>query len=159
MPANSLLILQELRDKGRTSLLPWPKPRRRFGVECRRVAFAHDGRALAGVFQESFVGFRVVSWDLKEQTVVADHPIADRLIQHPGFHPGAGPRIEWLPDGNAWMLYGQSLIDRQTGKLRGSIPLNEIHWQHLIRVLTRQYVVRCTNEEVRIMPLPQLKKE
>jgi serine/threonine-protein kinase len=157
LPGNGLLVLQELRDNARATVLALPKQRGNFALGCRRLAFAPGGSELVGLFEEPFVGLRLVSWDVKRGAVSADHAVPKGSVRAEFFYPREGPVLEWLPGRKCWLLYGQALIDVQTGELRGAIPLQHEHRQHLIWVLTARYAVEVTEAEVHIFPLPHPK--
>src|SRR5262249_12539164 len=81
LPGNHLLVLQELRENARATVLALPKQRGNFGLNCWRLAFSGDGSELSGLFEEAFLGLRMVSWDVKRGTVAADHPLPKDCIR------------------------------------------------------------------------------
>jgi serine/threonine-protein kinase len=157
IPGGNLLALQELRPGARPTVLAMPKQRGSFAPNCRKLVFTADGTELAGLFEEPFIGLRVVSWDLKRGAVSKDHPIAKGTVQHEFFYPREASPLEWLPGRSGWLVYGQALIDYQNGNVRGRMQPPNTHRQNAIWVLTGTYAVEVSDREVRIITLPQAK--
>src|SRR5206468_3742222 len=123
-----------------------------FGPKYRGLAFSEDGGELAALVEDTFVGWRVVTWDFQKRAVKADHPVPKGDF-HGEFFYREGPPIEWLPGRKGWVLFGQAVIDYQTGGQRATLPIENEHRQNLRRVLTPQHVVECTPQDVRIVPI------
>ncbi len=159
VPQNDQLLVQELRDGAAPSIRALPQPRRPpFNMRCSGLSFATDGNSLSGVFDEPFDGKRVVRWDVRNGTLQgspsADHAFPKDFIKHEAFY--GGPRIECLPGGAGWLLYGHILVDA-AGKARDLFPRTGPFNQPIVRVLTAQYLVECAEREVRLVPVPQPK--
>ena len=62
-----------------------------------------------------------MTWDLATGKRTARH----RFDKDPVANPAAirGPAIEWLPKGDGWLLYGQALVDVQSGSVYWQIPV------------------------------------
>lgn len=80
------------------------------------LAFSPNGKELAGLFPSGRAG-RLVVWDLTNGSITIDH----RIPGAPSFRVADvayvnGSKIDWLPDGNAWLIDGHALVDRETGQ-------------------------------------------
>jgi hypothetical protein len=76
---------------------------------------------LAGVFEW---GGRpsILCWDTATRKLLSNQTIDDKYGLR-RFRNDLGRAIEWLPDRSAWLVYGQALIDRQTGHWLWALPV------------------------------------
>jgi hypothetical protein len=74
---------------------------------CRKLAFSHDARELAALFDT-----RVVSWS-HEGLVTSDH----RLPKHWYRRGASDDGLDWVPGRRGWLLFGRYLFDRQAGRV------------------------------------------
>jgi len=153
MPRSNQLVLLELQENAKPRSVELPKARQ--GAGCRRLAIAHDGSEVSGLYEQVFVGFHILSWDLKTGASNREHLVPNGCFAD--FFYREGPPIEWLPEKKGWMLYGQAVIDSQKGGLAGAIPLDNQLSPHVIRVLTSQYAVEYTGTELTIIAMPKPK--
>src|SRR5205823_120712 len=87
--------------------------------DCLGMTFSNDGKELAAVFQSS--GYpRILCWDMSNGKLVADHRLKDDTLKRAANDPGRA--VEWFPDREAWLVFGQSIIDRQTGQRIWMLP-------------------------------------
>jgi serine/threonine-protein kinase len=159
-PGANLIIVQELKEDAAATVLSLPKQRGSFAPNCRRVAYAEDGKEVAALIEDTFMGWRIATWDFKKSALKEEHVVPDGSFKAPFFYPREGPAIEWLPGHKGWFLFGQGVIEARTGALRGVLgfegPAGE-HRQPLRRILTAEHAVEVTATEVRIIPLPAAK--
>ena len=81
------------------------------------LTFSPDGSELAGVFAPG-TDTKVIVWDVAKGEVLVDHLIKGMVkLNTPGGQNTPGHTLEWLPDGSAWLLYGHTLVDRNSGRL------------------------------------------
>lgn len=79
------------------------------------LAFSPDGKKLAALFARQGAGF-VICWR------VADvKPIGEYEIAVPAAGGGQERGLEWVHNGSAWLIMGNTLIDAGDGKLLGQL--------------------------------------
>jgi hypothetical protein len=112
---NVRVLLYDLTSGELCGELPLPA-----GSACQGLSFAADGKALAGLIKAGGV-MHLLAWDLATGKKTADH----KFDKEPVTNPGAirGPAVEWLPKGGGWLLYGQALVDAQSGSVYWRIPV------------------------------------
>jgi hypothetical protein len=86
------------------------------GLGCHLVAFAPEGTHVAGLFS-NFQKLTVLIWDLGSGMQVADH--AAQPFHAPFYD---GPKLAWSPDGKGYLLNGEAIYDRATGKVLWKLP-------------------------------------
>lgn len=92
----------------------------KFRFALRGLAFSPDGDELA-VLAEDNGKTRLSCWKWKTGAPVCDL-FFDQAIPVPrGFHNSARG-LDWLPDGSGWVVQGQSVIDKRTGKQTMMLP-------------------------------------
>jgi WD40 repeat protein len=98
------------------------------------LAFSPDGTELAGLFHAASRS-RLIAWDVVRGEVVVDH-VFDRDLsweaKHTAFYEGRS--VTWLPDSNGWLVFGQLVIDRRSGGLRGAIPVDLLDFHFAPRI-------------------------
>src|SRR5947209_12711854 len=95
-------------QKGATVPLPEAKP---FGYGCEGLAFSADAKRLAGVFKGGNKPTALV-WQADGGKLTAELPLTDAPKN--GFFNG--PKFQWSPDGKACLVYGELVIDPESGK-------------------------------------------
>jgi WD40 repeat protein len=88
---------------------------------CAGMTFSNDGKELAAVF-EAAGGPRIVCWNIATGKTDVDHTLNSHF-QIRRLPDDQGRALEWLPSGNAWLIYGHALIDRPSGRRIWSLPL------------------------------------
>jgi Leucine-rich repeat (LRR) protein len=80
------------------------------------MMFSADGKELA-LLSESNRGTNIDSWDLVGNRLACSYSIpASTLSRMKTRGKYFGRHLEWLDDGSGWLLRGEVLIDRRTGK-------------------------------------------
>lgn len=98
---------------------------------CQGLAFSPDGTRLTALC-EHFQKFHLVTWTLKDGATASDVPIELR----PNF-AYQGPKVVWSPDGEGWLVQGETVVDAQTGKSLWQIGDKELKGlRHLLAVHT-----------------------
>lgn len=121
IPGDSLLRVYDLSAGKAVGEATLPKPKSEGTWKCLGMTFANDGKALAGAFDVDGKT-RVVSWEIASAKVMADHLLDETEgVRRAAGEPGRP--VEWLADGEGWLLFGQTLIDRQSGRRIWSLPL------------------------------------
>jgi hypothetical protein len=88
---------------------------------CEGIAFSPDGTLLALCLKSGSKG-RILAVDVTAGKVVADHKYPQslkRMVRSASRHKG--PALEWLPDNSGWLVHGDTVLDRATGKPRFSV--------------------------------------
>jgi hypothetical protein len=79
------------------------------------LSFSPDGKEIAGLYFES-PGGRLMAWDIEKGTVSVDYHLAAGPTFPVGGQFVGGPKIDWLPDGSAWLLADHAIVDRDNGR-------------------------------------------
>jgi S1-C subfamily serine protease/WD40 repeat protein len=83
-------------------------------VHCRGLGFSRDASELAGLFDAGADSF-ILCWKVDSGKLLVRHAFPrpfDRLFPAAGTYPGQP--IEWLEDKSGWLVFGVSIIDRET---------------------------------------------
>jgi hypothetical protein len=92
--------------KGEAIPLPEAKP---FGYGCEALAYSADGKQIAGLFKGAAKP-TILCWS--DGKLVAEYPVSDPF-KNVFF---SGPKLQWSPDGQGWLVNGELAVDRETGK-------------------------------------------
>jgi WD40 repeat protein len=94
-------------DKAQTINIPKPQP---FGYRCEALAFAPDGAMIGGLFKKAN------QWAVLAWKVDGGAPVVEEVLElkQPFFD---GKRLQWSPDGSAWLVNGEVIVDSQSGKV------------------------------------------
>ncbi len=119
------------------------------GGGCLGLAFSPDGKSLAGLFQT-----RLVVWNLAS----SGDKIVDRLIDKEGPRWSGtsyqGPAIDWMADGSALVLHGQTLLDPTTGGNFWSLPMAQDNKARRVFAGTLAVYKSATSRSLTFEPLP-----
>jgi hypothetical protein len=98
-----------------------------FGQDAQGMAFSPDGAELAAVF-ESFGKVRILCWKVADGSVAADTGFDDKggIKRQFGYE---GPAIQWIPGLDAWLVFGEAVIDRTTGQKVYAFPFDRQNYQ------------------------------
>lgn len=105
-----------------------------FEAECRGLAFSRDGKELAGVFTEAFQSPTIRAWTVEGGREAAMLAIPERLLGQRALGD-RGPAIQFLPDGDGFLVYGQGIFDRRTGERIGELPFEHGRYPQAPRVI------------------------
>ena len=125
------------------------------------MRFSPDGSELAAMIGDP-LGRRLLVWDVANGSVLVDHLIraggdaADLTAWNTSFE---GPLIEWRPDGTAWLVNGQVIVDRSGGRptwLLSTVPHEAHPGRRLLLDGERMLVVTgsVSSEHLAMVPLP-----
>lgn len=92
-----------------------------FELKCQGLAFTPDGKELAGVF-DAF-GTHVLCWDVATGQLAARYDFEEKSGLKFTLDRKVGA-IDWLGDKTGWLLFGQFIVERQTGQKIYTIPNN-----------------------------------
>jgi hypothetical protein len=114
----SIYDLVELQEAGEI-LVPRTEP---FALRCQGLAFSSDGVELAGLF-EGKNKFDLRTWSMDKGEAKVNHALPDNVPQARtrAFGGGVLP-LQWWPERKGWLLYGNSLIQYDTGAEVAEIP-------------------------------------
>ena len=101
---------------------------------CGGLAFSPDGTELAGLFESGGTEMRLLGWNVDAGSIAFNHDISDALGSD-GFSIFRGAHVEYAPDGQALLVRGRSLVERQTGALLMQIPVGSRNLGHPLRLL------------------------
>ncbi|HEY8504754.1 MAG TPA: hypothetical protein VIL46_09240, partial [Gemmataceae bacterium] len=100
-----------------------PRPEKQHSrYECKGLAFSPDGKELAGLFAEGLSNDQMIAaWDLArgEQTHAHVFPAEGGIRWY------KGPAIDYLPDGQAWLVSGKLVVEHDTGTLLTKLNVGE----------------------------------
>ena len=128
-----------------------------FNPDCKGVAFSDDGTAIAAVF-ERLGKVRIVSWDVADGKQTADHTAPATPAEKINVPPLYADRgIQWLTDKSGWLVFGSSIVDKETGKKVWSLPYDNQNFTLSPRRLVdneRALIVFGGNKVLRVAPVP-----
>ncbi len=96
-------------------------------LDCKGMAFSPDGTALAGLFTSSAAA-HLICWDATSGKLASDFR-AEGPDPYGKSYSYEGQAVQWLPDGSGWLIYDQSLVERQSGQVVWSIPFDPVRYQ------------------------------
>ncbi len=143
------VLLCDLKGGHRAGELPLPA-----GSKCLGLAFSPDGQSLAGLFRIDN-STRILAWNLDAGTGSA-HLMLDPAAV-PKVSVYQGPALEWLPEGDGWLLYGRALVDRKSGAVYWRLPAEDRDWtpRHVLPGGRVAYVKGSGKERALVVePLP-----
>ncbi len=85
-----------------------------YSAYCKGTAFSPDGEELAGLFEVSSKPI-ILCWNTRSGKLEAEHRFEDRndLPNSFGYNSRA---IDWLTFQDAWLVRGETVVDRQSGQ-------------------------------------------
>ena len=128
-----------------------------FGIHACGATFSADGNELAVAYEKNGMGYVFVillADGSVTQTVRCDQTLKELVDEH-GYQ---GPALEWLPDKSGWLVYGNGILDRKTGKLCVRFPRDALQSQPR-RILDSDHVVSVfytANRQMalQVVPIP-----
>jgi hypothetical protein len=81
------------------------------------LAFSADGSLLAAISTTGRAA-SVLVWSAADGKLVADVTLEGGRVG--GFYDG--PKIQWVPDGSAWLVHGDTVYDRESDKVLFRVP-------------------------------------
>jgi len=123
------------------------------GFSVKGMVFSPDGSLLAAM-SDGGDQARILVWSMKDGKLA--HDISLEKILFAFFD---GPKLEWLPDGSGWLLNASIVVDRETGKIIWTHPLN--HTRSPRRAMDTGSIVYLdsTNRDARKLMIATTSKE
>lgn len=87
---------------------------------CQGIAFSPDGNRVACLFKTG-AATRLRAWDMGNGFQTADFTFDKAPMANVAAF--RGPAIDFVPQGGSWLLYGQALVEDQTGTVYYRIPV------------------------------------
>ncbi len=107
------LLLYDLNKGKPIEVISLGKPQGSFWFDCLALQFAPDGTEVAGIFRSSADNMQLRSWNLGTGKNVVDLRVPSDLGNSAISYPSRA--LEWMPDGSGWLLWGKSILDRNSG--------------------------------------------
>jgi hypothetical protein len=156
------LLFWNLRTGEQVGTLEFQRPTDPWG-QASGLAFSNDGRYLAMLWrlgEKPNRWGRLLCWDLTTRQKVHDHEIGyvTRDIDSLWFK-GGKHSLQWMPDGNGWLLFGHLIVRRQDGAIIGRVPPEPNSLGPMERVFVgRDHITSFTGglgPKVSVVPLPK----
>jgi hypothetical protein len=87
---------------------------------CQGIAFSPDGKWVACLFKTGAVT-HLRTWDMGNGFQAGDFTFDKAPVANVAAF--RGPAIDYVPQGGSWLLYGQALVDDQSGAVYWRIPV------------------------------------
>lgn len=88
------------------------------------LAFSPDGQELVAL-AEAWGKWYITCWNLSDGKVIAHHgPFDKGEVKQPGGFEGL-PSIQWLPHQDGWLVFGEAIVEKQSGKKVESLPYGD----------------------------------
>jgi hypothetical protein len=99
-------------------------------VDPTGIAFSPDGDRVALLFEHAGNAL-IAGWKVNETRQYYEHLFPGSSFHEEGALPFTGQPILWLPDGNAWLLYGHAVVDNESGRVIADLGIKKITQQHV----------------------------
>jgi WD40 repeat protein len=120
--SNHALHVYSTEDGREVAMEPLPKGENNWDLNGKGMAFSPDGKELVAL-AEAFGKFYLLLWDATNGKLMAQHgPYQREEIKQHGYE---GQAVQWLPNQDGWLVYGEAMIERQSGKKVESLPFND----------------------------------
>jgi len=115
------------------------------GPICQGLAFSSDGAEVAGMFKAGNQEV-IAAWNVATGKLEAEHDVTDIIANQQT--PLYAPNLEYLPDGQAWLVRNNFVIDRQTGSsLLKLHPERVVGFRSRLRVLSNDSMLVVSDEK------------
>jgi hypothetical protein len=93
----------------------------------RGAAFSPTGKELAAFFMvlNQFHSPRIIVWNLADGSLTADCAVSDNLLHEIHGAVFAAPSVQWMADGQGWLLNGRYAVARELGRLCWEYPCKQ----------------------------------
>jgi hypothetical protein len=83
------------------------------------AAFSPNGKELAAFFMvlNQFHSPRIIVWNTADGSLTADRAVSDNLLYLIHGAVFAAPAVQWMADGQGWLLHGRYAVARKLGRL------------------------------------------
>src|SRR5262249_37292406 len=112
-----------------------------------------DGKQVAGLF-EHFGKHRVLNWDLATGKQVGDHELEP--FRSPFYD---GLKFVWSPDGLGWLVNGEAVYDRDSGRVLWKLPQKPGHGGRVHLVAINQAIQLAEVDRKRFLTAHHMTKE
>jgi hypothetical protein len=109
------------------NIQPWAKP--------AGMAWSPSGQNVAAFWDDGQGRCLLVDFKLVGDPKKPAHAYPYETAPYPALtyqSYGGGRTFDWLPDGNSWLMFGQYVIDVETGKALGDLGLPQPKSQHVL---------------------------
>ncbi|MFO0956229.1 MAG: hypothetical protein U0800_02050 [Isosphaeraceae bacterium] len=102
---------------------PLPRGENNADVKGKGLAFSPDGKELVALC-EAWNKWYITCWDVADGRVIAQHgPLDKDAIKQPiGYELQA---IQWLPKQDGWLVFGEAIIEKESGKKVETLPYGD----------------------------------
>jgi WD40 repeat protein len=120
--AEHALRIHATEDGQELAMEPLPKGENNWELNGKGLAFSPDGSELAALC-EAFGKLYVIVWQADSGKLLARHGPYDRdtVPQPPGY---TAQPIQWLPRQDGWLVHGESIIEKVSGKKAWNLPFD-----------------------------------
>lgn len=132
-PDDKRIRFLELESGEEVGELELPAAERNFHDRFQGGAFSPDGSSYAAAY-EGFGKWRMVCWKLANGEVEGDYEVEES--RNPFYK---GPKIDWSPDSQGWLVNGELVVDRASGKVLWRVPENT--YKGHVRLLAMNHLV------------------
>ncbi len=93
-------------------------------LECLALAFSPDGTELCALLEKRYSNMFLICWDVATGKTTLIREYERSQLSSSTFIPAnyMGRKVEWMPDGNGWLLFGFKVVDRVTGEILLALP-------------------------------------
>jgi hypothetical protein len=100
---------------------------------------------------------RLLVWDLDSGQASAQFTLDGEAV--PKVTVYQGPALDWLADGSGWLIYGQRIVDRESGRYFWPVPASGGDWtpRHILPDSRLVYV--GSDRGKRLLTIVPLQKE
>jgi predicted Zn finger-like uncharacterized protein len=99
-------------------------------VDPTGIAFSPNGDRVALLFEHAGNAL-IAGWKMNETKQYYEHLFPGSSFHEDGAATFTGQPILWLPDGNAWLLYGHAVVDNESGRVIADLGIKKVSQQRL----------------------------
>lgn len=155
--AEHTLRVYDTSNGAEVGMEPMPKGGNNWDMNGKGLAFSPDGKELVAL-GESFGKLSIVVWEAETGRQVAQFGPYENDVKQPFMYEGQA--IEWLPGKEGWLVYGDSIVDRESGKKIWSLPFDNDNFKiSSRRILGLDRALAIVGKDGRTLAALPLEKE